>query len=384
MFRPLPSDTARGGEAPRVEFPGVNLLKTFAVLAVVYSHISFYLIDDLGTGWWGIDLVYDVLVDGAKLNQHLSFLGVAAFMMLTGMLITRSAIRQDARPFLIARGARLLPGFWAAILAAIVLVRLGINGMFSGQTGITNGEAVLSFFLGGFFLKPEVAVLGVTWTLAVQLTFYLYCVLARPLLRAAPIAMPTLGAAVCMLVIFYNLYIPQPYTLPFLSKIAATLPCVFLGQIIYLGWARLAGPRGLILAMIAQVMVVWIATDYQVYWAGSRYLWTIVVVTATVVLLARYDGRLAHSRIVYWTATRSFAIYLVHTLVLYRVYENTVGHLGRTGAVLAFVVVCALVSEALYRCVEVPAGRWITDRWVRRVPAAGAAPAAPARSESRA
>ena len=49
MFRPLPSDTARGGEAPRVEFPGVNLLKTFAVLAVVYSHISFYLIDDLGT-----------------------------------------------------------------------------------------------------------------------------------------------------------------------------------------------------------------------------------------------------------------------------------------------------------------------------------------------
>ncbi len=242
-----------------------------------------------------------------------------------------------------------------------MLVRLGINGMFSGQTGISDVEAALSFFLGGFFLKPEVAVLGVTWTLAVQVTFYLYCVIARPLLRAAPTAMPTLGAAVCMMVIFYNLYIPQPYAVPFLSKIAATLPTVFLGQIIYLGWARLARPpRALILAMLAQVMVVWVATDYQVYWAGTRYLWTIVVVTATVVLLARYDGRLARSRVVYWTATRSFAIYLVHTLVLYRVYENTVGHLGRTGAVLAFAVVCGLVSEALYRFVEVPAGRWIT------------------------
>lgn len=362
----------------------MNLLKTLAVLAVVYSHISFYLIDDLGTGWWAIDLVYDVLVDGAKLNQHLSFLGVAAFMMLTGMLITRSAIRQDARPFLIARGARLLPAFWVAILSAIVLVRLGINGMFSGQTGVSNVEAGLSFVLGGFFLKPEVAVLGVTWTLAVQITFYLYCVIARPLLRAAPIVMPTLGAAVCMLVIFYNLYIPHPYAVPFLSKIAATLPTVFLGQIIYLGWARLTGPRGLVFAMLAQVMVVWVATDYQVYWAGTRYLWTIVVVTATVVLLARYDGRLARSRVVYWTATRSFAIYLVHTLVLYRVYENTVGHLGPTGAVLAFVVVCALVSEALYRFVEVPAGRWITDRWVRRAPSTGAVAASRTDSDARA
>ena len=384
MFRPLPSEPARGVEAPRVDFPGVNLLKALAVLAVVYSHISFYLIDDLGTGWWGIDLVYDVLVDGAKLNQHLSFLGVAAFMMLTGMLITRSAIRQDARQFLIARGARLLPAFWVSILSAIVLVRLGINGMFSGQTGISNVEAGLSFVLGGFFLKPEVAVLGVAWTLAVQFTFYLYCVAARPLLRAAPVAMPTLGAAICMLVIFYNLYIPQPYTVPFLSKIAATLPTVFLGQIVYLGWARLTDTRGLVLAMIAQVMVVWVATDYQVYWAGSRYLWTIVVVAAAVVLLARYDGRLAHTRVVYWTATRSFAIYLVHTLVLYRVYENTVGYVGRTGAVLAFVVVCALVSEALYRFVEVPAGRWITERWIRRTPATGAVAVTRTESRSRA
>lgn len=55
-----------------------------------------------------------------------------------------------------------------------------------------------------------------------------------------------------------------------------------------------------------------------------------------------------------WTATRSYAIYLVHTLILYRVYEHTVGSFGETGAVIAFLVVTALVSEAMYRWVESP------------------------------
>ncbi len=364
MFRPFASDGTRDAPAPRVDLPGVNLLRTVAVLAVLYSHISFYLIDDLGTGWWVIDVVYRVLVEGAGLNQHLSFLGVAMFMTLTGLLITRSAIRDEPRRFLVARSARLIPAFWVAILAAILLVRLGVNGMFSGQTGVSDAEAVLSFFLGGFFLKPEVAVLGVTWTLAVQITFYLYCVAARPLLHTRPIVVPVLGAVACMLVLLYNLYLPEPYTAPFLSKIAATMPTVFLGQIVYLGWARLTSRRWLIVALLAQVQVIHLATDYQVYWAGSRYLWTIVVVTACVVLISRIDGRFARSRVLHWTATRSYAIYLVHTLVLYRVYENTVAHLGRTGAVLAFLVVCAAVSELLYRGVEVPAARWISARWL--------------------
>ncbi|RZK95289.1 MAG: acyltransferase [Rhodococcus sp. (in: high G+C Gram-positive bacteria)] len=348
--------------APRVELTGANLLRFFAVLAVIYSHISFYLIDDLGTGWWFIDVVYQIFIERGGLNQHLSFLGVAFFMMLTGVLITRSAIRHEPRHFLFNRLGRILPAFWVAVLAAIVLVRLGINGMFSGQDGVSNVDAALSFVLGGFFLKPEVAVLGVTWTLAVQIFFYFACVASRPVLRTLPIAMPMAGAAICALILLYNLYAPQPYTVPMLSKIAATLPAVFLGQIIYLGWARLADCRWVVVAGLAQVEVIRLATDFRVYWAGDHYLWTFAVVTACVVLVGRYDGPAAHWAVVRWTATRSYAIYLVHTLILYRVYEHTVGSFGETGAVIAFLVVTALVAEALYRWVEVPATRWVTAR----------------------
>lgn len=351
--------------APRVDLRGANLLRFFAVLTVLYAHISFYLVDDLHTGWWGLDIVYELLIERGGLNQHLSFVGVAVFMTLTGALITRSAIRHSPRKFLLNRLGRLLPAFWVAITAAVILVRLDINGMFSGQDGITDSEAVLSYFLGGFFLEPEVAVLGVTWTLAVQVVFYFACVFARPVLRVTPIIMPLAGAANCALILIYNVYMPEPYPVPMLSKIAATLPTVFLGQVIYLGWARLADWRWVVVAGFAQIEVVRIATDFRMYWAGDRYLWTIAMVTACVVLFGRYGGQANNWALVRWTSTRSYTIYLVHTLVLYRVYAATVDHVGKTGAVVAFVLVMAAVAEALYRWVEVPGARKIaawTDR----------------------
>jgi peptidoglycan/LPS O-acetylase OafA/YrhL len=44
------------------------------------------------------------------------------------------------------------------------------------------------------------------------------------------------------------------------------------------------------------------------------------------------------------------------------VYEHTVGHFGATGAIVVFLLVTALISEALYRWVELPASRWVAAR----------------------
>ena len=351
--------------APRVQLGGADLLRVIAVFAVLYSHISFYLIDDVGGGWWVIDVVTAVLIGGAGLNLHLSFVGVSMFMLLTGLLITRSAMRQSRRDFMVARLARLIPTLVFAVALAIILVRLGLNGMFSGQPGITNGEAVLSFFLGGFFLRPEVAVLGVTWTLVVQIVFYLYCISMRGTLRTTPIAVPLLGAALCALVIAYNLYLPQPYTVPFLTKVAGVLPTLFLGQIIYLGWAKLVTWRWVVVGVIAQVEVIRLSIDVHTFWMGDTYLWTLVVVTGTVLLLARSDGPITRLAVVRWIGTRSYAIYLIHTLVLYRIYATVEPHLGPSAAVLAFLAGTAALSEIMYRWIELPAARRISATYAR-------------------
>jgi len=50
--------------------------------------------------------------------------------------------------------------------------------------------------------------------------------------------------------------------------------------------------------------------------------------------------------------TRSYAIYLLHTLILYRVFEFCAGWLGTTGAIIAFLAVTAAASEVAFRVVE--------------------------------
>ncbi|WP_235916051.1 acyltransferase family protein [Antrihabitans cavernicola] len=369
----VPQVASEQGETPsvpprRMQLPGIDLIRAIAVLTVIYSHISYYLIDDLHTGWWLIDWVYAVFVNAIGLNQHLSFLGVAFFMVVTGFLLTGSATRQKPMQFMVNRIARLVPSLWLTLVVAIVLVRLGINSLFSGQPTITNGQALLSFVFGGFFLDHQAVVLGVTWTLLVQIFFYVYCISARRVLQTKPILVPLAGGLFSgAVLIAYHFLVHNPAEVPILFKVAGTLPAIFVGQIIYLAWTGIADWRWVVAATLVQVEVVRLASGWDAYGAGvEHYLWTMAVVSAVVLLLATHGGPLAQARVVKWLATRSYAIYLVHTLVLYRAYDMTVGFFGKTGAIVVFLVIAGLCSEALYRWVEVPCAKWITGRYRAR------------------
>ncbi|WP_084611762.1 acyltransferase family protein [Tomitella biformata] len=354
---------AHKADGRRVELFGANSLRAIAAIAVIYTHIAFFFKDTLDINWWLMDVVEETLVYSGGLNLYLSFFGVAIFMMLTGLLLTGSAIRQHKGKFLANRIGRLLPGAWVATAIAVVLIKAGFMGTFSGQTEISNGEAALSFVLGGFFLKPQpVEVLGVTWTLLVQILFFLLVMSMQGLLRRWPILMPIAGALVSMGILAYNHWVPFEYAVPMLSKLAATLPALFMGQIIYLAGVRASGWVWIVVATVMQVLTVQMATELGVYWAGTRYLWTMVVVTGLVMVVGKYRGRLNDWGPVHWLSSRSFGIYLLHTLMLYSIFNFTEPYLGTTGAVLAFLLVLFVLVEAFYRWIEQPAGRWIGRR----------------------
>lgn len=350
---------AHKADGRRVELFGANSLRAIAAIAVIYTHIAFFFRDTLDINWWVMDVVEETLVYSGGLNLYLSFFGVAIFMMLTGLLLTGSAMRQHKGKFLANRIGRLLPGAWVATAIAVVLIKVGFMGTFSGQSEISNGEAALSFVLGGFFLRQPVEVLGVTWTLLVQILFFLLVMSMQGLLRRWPILMPIAGALVSMAILAYNHWIPYEYSVPMLSKLAATLPALFMGQIIYLAGVRASGWVWVVVATVMQVLTVQMATEMGVYWAGTRYLWTMVVVTGLVMSVGQYKGRINDWAPVHWLSSRSFGIYLLHTLMLYSIFNWAAPHVGTTGAVLVFLAALFLAVEAFYRWVEQPAGRWV-------------------------
>lgn len=347
--------------APRVQMNGADLLRALAALAVLYSHISFWVIDDLGRSWWFLDASTAVLNGILGLTLHLSLVGVGMFMLLTGLLVTRSAMRQTHRDFMVARLARLVPAFWFTLVLVLLIGALENNG----DIGISVVDAALNFVLGGFFLTPQVLLLGVTWTLVVQAGFYLYCTAMRSVLRSTPFLVPLVGAGLCALILLYNLTVPEDWAVPFLTRVAAILPTLFLGQIIYLAWARLVAWRWVVFGVLAQVEVVRLAIHADAFWMGYRYLWTLFVITAAVVLLARYSGPITRWPLVHWLGTRSYAIYLLHTLVLYRTYNLVEPSLGTSAAVIVFLAVTAALAEITYRWVEQPAARHISAHYTR-------------------
>lgn len=353
---------AHKADGRRVELFGANSLRAIAAIAVIYTHIAFFFKDTLDIDWWVMDVVEETLVHSGGLNLYLSFFGVAVFMMLTGLLLTGSAMRQHKGKFLTNRIGRLLPGAWVATAIAVVLIKVGFMGTFSGQSDISNGEAALSFVLGGFFLRQPVEVLGVTWTLLVQIMFFLLVMSMQGLLRRWPILMPIAGALVSMGILAYNNWIPYEYAVPMLGKLAATMPAVFMGQIIYLAGVRACGWVWIVVATVAQVLTVQMATEMGVYWAGTRYLWTLVVVSGLVLVVGKYQGRLNDWGPVHWLSSRSYGIYLLHTLMLYSIFNFAEPYLGTTGAVVAFLIVLFVAVEGFYRWIEQPAGRWVGRR----------------------
>lgn len=354
--------SAGSADGRRVELFGASTLRAIAAIAVIYTHIAFFFKDTLQIEWWVMDAVEEVFVRSGGLNLYLSFFGVAIFMMLTGLLLTGSAMRQHKGRFLANRIGRLLPGAWVATAIAVVMIKVGWMGTFSGQTEISNYEAALSFVLGGFFLRQPVEVLGVTWTLLVQILFFLLVMSMQGLLRRWPILMPIAGALVSMAILFYNHAVPYEYAVPMLGKLAATLPALFMGQIIYLGSVRAAGWAWIVIATVMQAATVQMATEMGVYWAGTRYLWTMVVVAGLVMVVGRYNGRLNEWAPVRWLSSRSYGIYLLHTLMLYSIYNFAAPYVGKTGAVIVFLCALFLAVEVFYRWIEQPAGRWVGRR----------------------
>ncbi len=141
----------------------LDALRGIAALMVVYAHcVEFRIGSEPASAKY---LVYHFLNWGR--------VGVAAFFCISGFVIPYSFGKsaRPARAFVISRIARLYPAYWCSILAAVIagyaMRRPGIP-----VTTILANATMLQQFMG----QPDV--LGVYWTLVIELAFYTLCLVA--------------------------------------------------------------------------------------------------------------------------------------------------------------------------------------------------------------
>lgn len=127
----------------------LDALRGVAALVVVVGHV--------------VEHQSSSYLDASLRSVNLGRIGVVAFFLVSGYVISLSLEHQDQRTFWIRRFWRLYPAYWVAT-ALYLVVELG-QTTFSPTTVLLNIT-----MLQGLLGLP--LVLGVSWTLGIELLFY--------------------------------------------------------------------------------------------------------------------------------------------------------------------------------------------------------------------
>jgi peptidoglycan/LPS O-acetylase OafA/YrhL len=137
---------------------GLDALRGFAALSVVSFHLTFFRFILAGTP------IPSEFIATASVTRY-GYLGVHIFFVISGFVITMTAIDTTADRFIAARVARLLPLF--IVCAALSLIAVAITN---------HREPSLSLYLTNLTLAPEAFgypfIDGVYWSLRCEVIFY--------------------------------------------------------------------------------------------------------------------------------------------------------------------------------------------------------------------
>jgi peptidoglycan/LPS O-acetylase OafA/YrhL len=275
--------------------PELDGIRAFAVLAVIAFHAG---LKPATGGWLGVDI----------------------FFVLSGFLITTVLLREHdgtgrvrLRAFWIRRLLRLYPALLAMlVLGAFFFPTLGDGGTFVGylRSAAASGLYVENLFwgLGG----NELGRLGHTWSLAVEMQFYLVwpLLLASLLGRRARMVPWLVGGIVLSYVLFVVQSAPE----------AARFP-----QAYYLPWTRA-------FELLLGALVAVVLSSRPVRDAGAAVTrrwtgWAIGVAFGVVLLAAWTDSIYVDQRAIIWESPAAAVLTVALLLHLDRVRTTGVGAL---------------------------------------------------------
>lgn len=363
-------------------FSLVNQLRGAAALLVVWDHLVGQWLAQRSLSWAPNDLVERFVLGPLNIIQHAGFLGVALFFLISGFVVTRAATRETPRTFALRRLVRVYPPLIAAVVLAVLFAWLQHRAGLGSEAweSITPVAVLKAMTLVTYVSVPQIVIVGVAWTLVIEVIFYVLVGLGGFVLRRSwpDVLVPAAILAVVVVVALVARSFGPGF---FLFSISVSyVPLLVLGQLVYLGTQR--GAR------VWQVAALGAATWLVFVWGIERtqptfltpegsYGSSISVALLLFVVAVLAEGRLHAARWLDAVAARSYSLYLVHGIVGLFVLDL----LAREGvafrwALLAALAGTALLTEAVYRGVERPSitlGRWLT----RRRPAAPGTPGTP-------
>ena len=350
---------------PQTPQPGklvfANQLRGLCVLAVMLVHYTVvvqYLRPDVA---W--------VVASPKLNTtvpnilpyfyppwlDLGKFGVAAFFLISGFVIPFSLRNKTPANFLLSRALRIFPTFWASLLAQWAVIHASgvywhIQPAFSARNYLPN-----ALLIDTTLSLPSVD--WISWTLSIEVKFYILAALLRPFLlvhRIWPL-LAIAASALALNVATYAGWIPLP---PALAAEAMYLGFIQIGTAFYYRYRSAITNAQLATCVLILFAVFLINYDLGPSRIDFLSLHTASFGIALLVFAAGYMFR-ARFRPARWLdamAAISYPLYLVHAATGFAIINFAImaWHIPYAAAALLAAAASMLLAALLHISIETP------------------------------
>lgn len=345
---PSDGDAKEITKPPRARLFYLDLVRAIAAILIVVTHFNNPAL-----------LSGPVVLTMTPFNIYIGDLGVSLFLIISGAaLMVSHGNRLDLKSFYWKRFKNIYPMFWIAWILATAFFLLARGG-YAANSGPP--WSFIFTFLGvdgmaSNFGLPNMYLLG-EWFLGFIVIFYL----VFPLLRWAVVNYP-IATAVAILVLYAATlaYFETPRAYPGSIILTMRLPELAFGMYLAKYWKRI-NPWALIPAVA--LLAFWTFAPPAV---SPSIGTTVVGISAFVVIvvLARFVDSRPIRAVVSLIATYSYAIFLVHHVVIMQLFDkmNPAGF-TRTQVYMVFGATSLVIfglSVALHR-LDANVVRFVTD-----------------------
>ena len=332
----------------------IDIARAVAALFVVESHLVTVWTVRHHVGSPVVDAISSLVTGPLYLtDQGLGQLSVPLFFLVSGFIVTPLAVRQGVGRFAIGRFLRIYPTLFVVVLLTGGAMLLGLQPLLTGQGDtVTPLTLLTNATLISYLLVPQVVLIGVAWTLIIEVIFYLLVIALLPLVRRQ------LWVAIAVELLFVQVVLMTarsfgPNYLLFAVSVSF-IPIVVMGQVIWAAHSK----RIPLWAAGVLMAVCWVLY----VWAGMRDMGRLDAsynLSLLIALLCFLLGLFAESRLkehVVWTwlSERTYSLYLWHGLVGYIVLTAVEPFVGFGLALLVAVLATFGAVEVGYRLIEHP------------------------------
>ena len=333
---------AQPSKAGRFVF--LDYLRALAAWLVLWDHLGTIMPGWANRTFAPAAWVRANIADPLGVIQNFGWFGVALFFLISGFIITDRARVEGVAEFSLKRLLRIYPMLAIAVVLAAVLVT---------APGVATVRAVLlSMTLANYVMVPQVVILGVAWTLVIEMAFYALTA-GTQWARNSPHRIALNLAVVALVVSRRGAFGPE-FSLFAVS--VSYLPVLVMGQALYwwLSARRLSARWAIAYLAAAFALFVWGLRLIQPGFLAPANSYVISVVYALMLFAALIHAPLRENRLVRLLSDTSYALYLLHGVVAPLVLKTLMPHGPLSVAIAAAAAASLAAAWVAHMLVERP------------------------------